>query len=91
LIVDENSLPPELKVTARTADGVVMAVAHRQYPTIGVQFHPESILTEAGYPLLANFLRIAGVSVPEQIPSLADERPQAPASAIQRPRVPVPY
>jgi anthranilate synthase component II len=91
LVVEESSLPAELEVTARTTDGVVMALAHRRLPTLGVQFHPESILTEAGYPLLANFLRIAGLPLPEQIPSLADERPQQPAPAIQRPRVPVPY
>ena len=66
----------ELEVTAWTADGVVMALAHRQWPVFGVQFHPESILTEAGYPLLANFLRLAGLSVPEPLPSLADERRQ---------------
>jgi anthranilate synthase/aminodeoxychorismate synthase-like glutamine amidotransferase len=91
LVVGENSLPPELEVTARTKDGVVMAIAHRRFPTIGVQFHPESILTEAGYPLLANFLHMAGVTVATPLPEFADERPQPPVAPIHRPRVPVPY
>jgi anthranilate synthase/aminodeoxychorismate synthase-like glutamine amidotransferase len=49
------SLPEELKVTARTDDGTVMAMEHRDLPLFGVQFHPESILTEAGMSLLRNF------------------------------------
>ncbi|HZZ29401.1 MAG TPA: aminodeoxychorismate/anthranilate synthase component II [Pirellulales bacterium] len=77
LVVEENSLPPELEVTARTADGLVMALAHREYPVIGLQFHPESILTDCGYELLAAFLRIAGLNVPSSIPAIATERPVA--------------
>jgi len=49
-------LPAALRVCAR-ADGLVMAVAHREYPTFGLQFHPESILTPDGYAMLANFLK----------------------------------
>jgi anthranilate synthase/aminodeoxychorismate synthase-like glutamine amidotransferase len=64
LMVEEASLPAELEVTARTADGMVMALAHRQFPVVGVQFHPESILTEYGAELLGNFLRFAnGASI----------------------------
>jgi len=59
LIVDEASLPPELIVTARTADGIPMAIMHRAWPMFGVQFHPESVLTQQGRGLLANFLDIA--------------------------------
>ncbi len=55
LVVEEASLPEELKVTARTDDGTVMAMEHRDLPLFGVQFHPESILTEAGMSLLRNF------------------------------------
>jgi len=74
LVVEEASLPAELEVTARTAEGAVMAIAHRERPVVGLQFHPESILTESGYPLLANFLRLAGLPLPPRIPSMADER-----------------
>ena len=59
LVVDPASLPPELRVTARTADGVVMGIRHRSRPSFGIQFHPESVLTLAGKALLANFLSIA--------------------------------
>lgn len=61
LAVDEATLPDELEVSARTDDGVVMAVRHRQAPVVGVQFHPESILTESGYGLLAGFLKRCGL------------------------------
>ena len=59
LIVLESTLPEEVEVTARTEEGEVMALAHRLYPTRGVQFHPESILTLHGKTLLANFISIA--------------------------------
>lgn len=62
LVVAENTLPAPLKTTARTADGVVMALEHRQCPLYGVQFHPESVLTDSGHRLLANFLRLAGLA-----------------------------
>jgi anthranilate synthase/aminodeoxychorismate synthase-like glutamine amidotransferase len=59
LVIAPETLPACLEVSARTADGVIMAVRHREHPLEGVQFHPESILTTAGKHLLANFLRIA--------------------------------
>ena len=59
LVVAADSVPPVLEVTARTDDGVVMALRHRELPVEGVQFHPESILTQAGHQLLANFLALA--------------------------------
>ncbi|MBS2021212.1 MAG: aminodeoxychorismate/anthranilate synthase component II [Deltaproteobacteria bacterium] len=58
LIVEEKSLPKELKVSARTSDGVVMALRHATLPLFGLQFHPESILTPDGQLLLGNFLRV---------------------------------
>ncbi|MCG0238336.1 MAG: aminodeoxychorismate/anthranilate synthase component II [Firmicutes bacterium] len=56
LMVERESLPPELEVIAETPDGVVMGIRHRRHPVVGVQFHPESILTEGGRRILANFL-----------------------------------
>ena len=63
LTIRENSLPGELVVTARTASGVVMAVRHRSLPIEGVQFHPESVLTQGGHRMLANWLRQCGSEV----------------------------
>ena len=59
LIVDRATLPPELIVTAETADGAVMGLRHRHHMVEGVQFHPESILTVNGHDLLSNFLSAA--------------------------------
>ena len=56
LVVEAGNVPPVLEVTGRTADGLVMALRHREQPVEGVQFHPESVLTEAGHRLLANWL-----------------------------------
>lgn len=71
LIVDEESLPPELKVTARTADGTIMALELAERPIMGVQFHPEATLTQHGFQLLANFLRIAGIDVRADLEEVA--------------------
>lgn len=73
LVVEESTLPPELEVSARADDGTVMALRHRRLPVVGLQFHPESILTEPGYPLLANFLRLAGLPPSEPIPTIDSE------------------
>ena len=56
LAADKDTIPDCLKVTARTDDGEVMAVEHREYPVFGVQFHPESILTPKGKEMLCNFI-----------------------------------
>ena len=61
LVVDKQSLPESLVVTAETADGLIMGFNHVERPVFGVQFHPESIATDFGYKILANFLRIAGL------------------------------
>ena len=60
LAVEEDTLPAELEVTGRTAGGVVMALRHRDLPLEGVQFHPESVLTQGGHLLLATWLQQCG-------------------------------
>jgi len=60
LAVVESTLPPEIEVTARTESGVVMAMRHRDLPIEGVQFHPESVLTQGGHLMLANWLADCG-------------------------------
>lgn len=60
LLVESGSLPPSLRPIASTRSGELMAVAHSTRPVFGVQFHPESVLTEGGHALLANFLRSEG-------------------------------
>lgn len=58
LIIDRDTLPKELVVTAETKDGVIMAVKHRDLPIYGLQFHPEAELTEEGHKFLKNFINI---------------------------------
>ncbi|MDO5731968.1 aminodeoxychorismate/anthranilate synthase component II [Corynebacterium sphenisci] len=67
LTVDEATLPPELVATARTDSGMLMAVRHAELPLHGVQFHPESVLTEYGHRMLSNWLRAAGADHPEEL------------------------
>lgn len=62
LIVPEVTLPGCLRPTARTRDGILMAFEHISWPTFGVQFHPESVLTMGGHRLLQNFLGMAGIT-----------------------------
>ncbi len=64
LIVERDSLPDCLEITAETDDGLVMGLAHKKLPVHGVQFHPESIATEHGHDMLRNFLELAGARVP---------------------------
>jgi anthranilate synthase/aminodeoxychorismate synthase-like glutamine amidotransferase len=58
LVIRRESLPAELEITAETDEGEIMGVRHRHYPVEGVQFHPESIMSEAGMELLRNFLSL---------------------------------
>ena len=62
LIIERATLPTDLEVTAETTDGIVMGLQHKTHPVHGVQFHPESIASEHGHDLLANFLKFAGFS-----------------------------
>jgi anthranilate synthase/aminodeoxychorismate synthase-like glutamine amidotransferase len=71
LVIAQVGLPDELRVTASADDGEIMAVAHRRHPVVGLQFHPESVLTEHGYVLLDRFLHGAA-ACPERLPDRAD-------------------
>ncbi|MCD5345395.1 gamma-glutamyl-gamma-aminobutyrate hydrolase family protein [Agromyces sp. H3Y2-19a] len=61
LAVVDGTLPPSLVVTSRTQGGVIMGLRHVEAPIFGVQFHPESVLTEGGYRMLGNWLAVAGL------------------------------
>lgn len=58
LIIDEKTLPSELLITARSEDGTIMAIEHKEYDIYGVQFHPESIASDYGHQIITNFLNI---------------------------------
>jgi para-aminobenzoate synthetase component II len=74
LAVVESTLPAAIEVTGRTRSGVVMAMRHRSLPIEGVQFHPESVLTQAGHVLLANWLATCGLPAARDVaPGLAAE------------------
>lgn len=78
LAVLEETLPPEIEVTGRTASGVVMAMRHGQLPVEGVQFHPESVLTQGGHLMLANWLAVCG------LPGALDRAPELAAEVESR-------
>jgi para-aminobenzoate synthetase component 2 len=74
LAVLEETLPDEIEVTGRTVSGVVMAMRHRELPIEGVQFHPESVLTQGGHLMLANWLATCGLPAARDLaPELAAE------------------
>ena len=60
LVIDAETMPPSLEVSARTEDGVVMGVRNRRHMVEGIQFHPESVMTPAGHDILSNFLNLPG-------------------------------
>jgi para-aminobenzoate synthetase component 2 len=62
LAIVDGTVPDELTVTARTEGGVIMGVQHREHPVFGVQFHPESVLTEGGYRMVGNWLETTGLT-----------------------------
>lgn len=92
LVVEADTLPAALRPTAWTADGLLMAFEHRSQPVFGVQFHPESVLTEGGYAMLATFLRRAGIAgLPDPLPTGDAELLPPPVIQPTMPQVPVPY
>jgi anthranilate synthase component 2 len=92
LLVDEATLPAELQITARSDDGCIMALEHTRWPVFAVQFHPEAVLTEYGYHLLANFLAAAGCPVRVDLAALAaSELPAAPCPPVMSPSQPVTF
>lgn len=90
LVIDRPTLPACLRPTAWTADGTLMAVAHREWPVVGLQFHPESILTDLGFELLDRFLSLAGVRPCVELPQMATERAPT-ASPVKLPVGPVTF
>ena len=66
LIVQRDTLPADLEITASSDDGLIMGMQHRSYPLHGVQFHPESIASEHGHKILANFLQECGTNIPAE-------------------------
>ena len=91
LTVSHASLPGCLEATARTSDRVLMSVAHREFPVYGVQFHPESVETESGYQVLANFLRLSGLQPTTPTPSISDERHEPSPAPLETPETPVTF
>jgi anthranilate synthase/aminodeoxychorismate synthase-like glutamine amidotransferase len=91
LVIERPSLPTEFLVQAHSEDGAIMAISHRNRPVVGVQFHPESILTQSGYLLLYNFLKLAGVPAPVAPESLADELRLPPTADWAPPPAPVTF
>lgn len=90
LIVEAGSLPAEWSVTARTEDGIIMGLTHRSRRCYGVQFHPESVLTEYGHQLLKNFLTLAGLASAE-LPRGDWRPPSAPPGETPPLPYPVPW
>ena len=83
LAIEADTINEELEVTGRTENGIVMAVRHRTLPIEGVQFHPESVLTEGGHRLLANWLAMCGdTGAPERSESLAVQVDTSRSSAL---------
>jgi para-aminobenzoate synthetase component 2 len=86
LAVEESTLPPDILVTGRTESGVVMALRHRDLPIDGVQFHPESVLTQGGHRMVANWLLRCGATIDQaRVAELGNDVDALRASAFVSP------
>ncbi|GAA4856715.1 aminodeoxychorismate/anthranilate synthase component II [Saccharopolyspora rosea] len=84
LIVRADSIPDEFEVTARTGSGIVMGMRHRELPVEGVQFHPESVLSDGGHRMLANWMADAGHPVDESLVAKLEKGMREVAAAAHR-------
>ncbi|MGP4018599.1 aminodeoxychorismate/anthranilate synthase component II [Saccharopolyspora sp. 5N708] len=84
LIVRANTIPDDFEVTARTASGIVMGMRHRELPVEGVQFHPESVLTDGGHRMLANWMASAGHPVDARLVTELERGMREVAAAAHR-------
>ncbi len=84
LIVRADTIPSEFEVTARTASGIVMGMRHSELPVEGVQFHPESVLTDGGHRMLANWMASAGHAVRPELVDDLERGMREVAAAAQR-------
>ncbi|QIZ35293.1 aminodeoxychorismate/anthranilate synthase component II [Saccharopolyspora sp. ASAGF58] len=84
LIVRADTIPDDFEITARTASGIVMGMRHRELPVESVQFHPESVLTEGGHRMLANWMASAGHPVDEHLVAELELGMRKVAAAAQR-------
>ncbi len=92
LVVEPETLPGVFDVTAWTDEGTIMAIEDRHRPLVGIQFHPESILTDCGYPLLAAFLRRGErCALPAELPTIESERTSPPPVDFSPPARPVTF
>ncbi|MFD9702813.1 aminodeoxychorismate/anthranilate synthase component II [Lentzea sp. NPDC059081] len=84
LTVLPETIPAEFEVTGKTESGIVMGMRHRELPVEGVQFHPESVLTDGGHRMLANWLKVCGFEVPETTVAQLENGMRTLASAARR-------
>ncbi|PHR98631.1 MAG: aminodeoxychorismate/anthranilate synthase component II [Blastopirellula sp.] len=93
LIAHAETVPDCLSIEATAADGLIMAVSHKELPVYGVQFHPESILTQSGFQLLANFLAVADIPCTKNITELQSqiEDLDQPTSGVYPTKIPSYY